>query len=464
MVYFLRSLPSLAVVGFFLSFSACKQPYDNTLPDSSKLGSPRGYRLIRTITHFHSPYSWDACDKNGLIGGKVNAVCLQHLRDALCSNRVDLIFLTDHPDSMQNFEMRDLLLVSGKDEVVLKNGNPYANKMQGCSNSFTPEVLTGFEDRLLALGMTGHLDPNLAIRSDLYHQETVDLRNRLATQAEAVVLIPHTESRSLETIRTLQPDGIEIYSFHANIDPKIRVDSLHAPPFKNIPGFLTYLVDPYRELNPDFSFLNFIETFPVYFETWNSLIAGGLRVSGFGGTDSHENVFPQIASDDERLDSHRRVMRIMSNHLLVMNVDPDEAKQAIKNGQGWMVFEGLGSPVGMDFYATFGSTTVGVGQTGALAGATATITVKLPSLYSGSPHGADAPIVGLTLKQVLAGGKDKVVASAEGKDIQYQTNVAGAYRAEVTIVPKHLRDLLGSFSSQADKEFTWIITNHLYLD
>ncbi len=368
---------------------------------------------------------------------------------------------------MQNFEMRDLLLASGSDQVVLKNGNPYANRMQGCSNSFTPEILVGFEDQLLALGMTGHLDPDPAKRAELYQQETLELRNKLASQAEAVVMIPHTESRSLETIRTLKPDGIEIYNFHANVDPKIRVNSLHVSPFKNIPGFLTYLVDPYGELNPDFEFLNFMEMFPIYFETWNSLIRGGLRVSGFGGSDSHENVFPQSTSDGERLDSHRRIMRIMSNHLLVTNVDADEAKQAIKTGQGWTVFEGLGSPVGMDFYATFGSTTVGVGQTGELGGASATIHVKSPTLYSGSPQGGEAPIIKMVLKQVLTEGvegKDKVVASSEGKDIQFQTSTSGAYRAEVTIVPKHLRELLGTFSGQANKEFTWIITNHLYLD
>ncbi|MEO5969954.1 MAG: hypothetical protein ABIQ95_08500, partial [Bdellovibrionia bacterium] len=369
-----------------------------------------------------------------------------------------------HPDSMQNFEMKDLLLASGSDQIILKNGNPYANKMQGCSNSFTPEILVGFEDRLLALGMTGHLDADPVKRGDLYHLETADLRSKLVSQADAVVIVPHTESRSLDAIRTIQPHGIEIYNFHANIDPKIRVDSLHVPPFKNIPGFLTFLVDPYGELNPDFAFLNFLEMHSAYFQTWNSLISGGLRVSGFGGSDSHENVFPQFASDGERLDSHRRVMRIMSNHLLVTNVDADEAKQAIRTGQGWTVFEGLGSPVGMDFYASFGNTTVGVGQTGTLGGASATITVKVPVLYSESPQGGESPIIRLTLKQVLTEGKDKVVATAEGKDIQYQTSTPGAYRAEVEIVPKHLRDFLGTFSSQADKEFTWIITNHLYLD
>jgi hypothetical protein len=228
---------------------------------------------------------------------------------------------------------------------------------------------------------------------------------------------------------------------------------------------LTYLIDPYGELHPDYAFVNFLEMFPVYFQTWDSLIYGGMHVAGFGGTDSHENVFSQIASDGDRLDSHRRVMRIMSNHLLVSNNDPDEIKQAMKAGRGWTVFEGLGSPVGMDFYATLGgTTTVDLGKSGSLSGGSALITVKLPVLYKGSPQGKEVPVVRLRLKQVLPGGKDQVVASTTGKDLEFQTSSSGAYRAEVSIVPKHLRELLGPFSSSADQEFSWIITNHLYLD
>ena len=58
----------------------------------------------------------------------------------------------------------------------------------------------------------------------------------------------------------------------------------------------------------------------------------------------------------------------------------------------------------------------------------------------------------------------KIVASSQGEDIHYSTTTPGAYRVEISIVPRHLRGLLGAFSRQADKEFPWIITNHLYLD
>src|SRR3954467_5686948 len=63
----------------FLAFSlvlvsagCSKTPYDNALPDSGGLGSPRGYRVARVLTHLHSPYSYDACDRNGSPGGAVN--------------------------------------------------------------------------------------------------------------------------------------------------------------------------------------------------------------------------------------------------------------------------------------------------------------------------------------------------------------------------------------------------------
>jgi hypothetical protein len=420
--------------------------------------------MVRTISHFHSPFSWDACDQKGLQGTRPNPVCLKHLRNALCSNKINLIFITDHPNSMEKYEIRDLLLQQDGDEILLKNGAPYSNKMGGCPGGFYPKIVAGFEDRLLALGMTRHLDSDVAVRSGLYQQESFELRSRLASEAEALVFIPHTESRSLETIREIQPDGIEIYNFHANTDPKIRSTSLNAPPFEKIPGILSYLVDPYDQLHPDFSFMNFIQFFDVYQQKWDALVSGGMKVAGFAGTDSHENVFPQIASDGERLDSHRRMIRMVSNHLLVHSDDVDEIKQAMKQGRGWVVFEGFGSPVGMDFYATQGDTTLSVGQTGSLAGASATLGVTLPSLHRGAPQRREKALIRIRLKQILSNGDEQIVASTEGQSLSYTTQSSGIYRAEISIIPRHLRELLGAFSAQADREFLWIMTNPIYLE
>ena len=94
-----------------LGLSACNlQLIAKELPSARELGTPHGYELARTIMHLHSPYSWDSCDKKGLIGGQVNAECLADLRFALCEDRVDFAFLTDHTNAMVDYEFDELLI------------------------------------------------------------------------------------------------------------------------------------------------------------------------------------------------------------------------------------------------------------------------------------------------------------------------------------------------------------------
>lgn len=448
--------------------SCGKAPVPVSLPDSSELGNPRGLRMARVITHYHSPYSFDACDKAGLSADVPDAGCLLNLKYAVCMNRIDFLFLSDHPSEMERFEFDKLLLKEEGDALVnTAGGLPYVNRLGSCQNGFTPAIMAGFEGRLLALGMDQHAAASVADRGTLYNEETSAARAQLQSASNAVVLVPHTESRSVELIRDIQPDGIEIYNIHANLDPKIRKKDLGLKPFEHIPGILTYLVDPYKDLNADFMFLQFMEVSGIYFRKWNELIAGGLKLAGYGGTDSHENTFPQSASDGERLDSHRRLTRFMSNHLTVASLDPGTIRSALKAGKGWLVFEGLGSPVGMDLSATpasGGGTTAGPGETLSLGGGSAVIRVSLPALHRDSPRGDDEPEIRVELKRVLSGGEDAVVASASGASVELTTSQAGAYRAEVWIRPLHLRDFVSGFEELAEKEYRWVVTNHVYVE
>jgi hypothetical protein len=373
------------------------------------------------------------------------------------------MFLTDHPSNMDSYEMKDLLLIRANDELVLKNGLPFANKMSGCDSSFTPMIFVGFEGKILSLGMTQHLETDQAARDQLYTSDTLAMRNRLLNDAQAVVIIPHTEDKTIDWIQSLLPDAIEIYNFHANVDPKIRKRAFGLPPFENLPGLLTFLIDPYSELVPDYAFLNFVEINSIYASKWNSLIYSGMKVTGVGGSDSHENIFPQKVADGARLDDHRRIARMFSNHFLVKQNNVDEVKNAIKNGNGWMVFEGFGTPVNMDFYATMGNQTIGVGESATLGSNSATLIVSRPTLHGKSPQGSEEPEVRILLKKVLPDGKDSIVATSFNSKLEYNTQELGAYRAEVYIKPKHLRSYLGDFSDRADAEFLWIETNHLYL-
>jgi hypothetical protein len=456
----------LLQLGWMLS---CSQKQGLRLPSVAELAPPRGYQLARVITHFHSPYSWDACDKKGLSGGVPQAECLEHLRKALCLNHVNHVFLTDHPNFMADHEASELLLLQGADEPqVGSNGLTVSNRMRGCEDGFRPEISFGFEDQVIALGMDQHLSADPATRLTWYQQESSALRSELHTAAQALVVVPHTESRSVSRIQALQPDAIEIYNFHANIDPKIRYSSLNLPPFYSLANLLTYLVDPYNDLHPDVGFVTVLYQSPVYARIWNELLAAGLHVTGLGGSDSHENVFPQKVADGERFDSHRRVMRLISNHFLVPAVTRSAIKDAIRSGAGWLVFEALGSPVGMDYYAAQGSTQWSVGQTVSLGGAGGAVVlqVKAPQVYgvSGAISSRSRPLVQLRIRQVLTGGADQVVAESQGENLSWTVSGAGIYRAEVTLTPRHLREKLGVFESDAEREFPWVLTNPIYID
>ena len=67
------------------------------LVNTLELGTVRGSHYERVITHFHTPYSFDACDGKGLnADGSVNLSCLHDIKTALCTNHINLTFDTDH--------------------------------------------------------------------------------------------------------------------------------------------------------------------------------------------------------------------------------------------------------------------------------------------------------------------------------------------------------------------------------
>jgi hypothetical protein len=460
---------SIATAGILCVFSlliaSCGGPsYDPALPDSKELGSPHGYRIARTITHIHTPYSYDACDKNGMPDGKPSQECLNHLRNAFCMNRVDFAFVTDHENHLADYEIPALLLQQPGDSFLTDgSGNPYANVIS-CPNGFRPAMMTGLEGGLEALGMKSHITGSISDRKDAYSHDDATLRGRLQSEAGALAGVAHTEQWDQAKLNALSPDFIEIYNIHAIIDPKMREKWLGLTSLELIGNILTYMVDPYGDLNADYMFMHFVDVAPVYLKRWDGLYAAGQKVAAIGATDSHENAFSQKASDGERLDSHRRLVRSMSNHVLVNNVTADEIKASIKAGRSWIVFEGFGSPVDFDLLATVGGSTAGVGDTIALSGGSASVVVKAPHLHPASPHVGFPPEIRIELKRVASDGTEAVVAqSGFGMDLTYTATSPGAYRAEVYIIPRHVAAFLSSFSDLANKEYRWIVTNHLYL-
>ena len=121
-------------------------------------------------------------------------------------------------------------------------------------------------------------------------------------------------------------------------------------------------------------------------------------------------------------------------------------------------------PVGFDFSAQANNTTVGMGETLSLGSGAARFEVPLPTVMASRTSGSNTPRVRILIKKVLSDGKDITVAQSIGSALYYETNLPGAYRAELYIVPKHLKFHMGDFELKAENEYLWIVTNHLFLN
>lgn len=453
-------------LALWVSFSSCSRPaYESQLPSAAELGNPRGYRIARVITHLHSPYSHDACDYAGMTNGVLNAQCLEHLQDALCSCSIDMAFLSDHPDNQSNYPIQDLVVAGKRGNLLKRESAAYASQIPKCTRTaVSPILMAGFESKVMALGMTKHLSNPVSELNALYSSQSRALRQQLQEETEALVVIPHTESRTLEEIKEIGPDAIEIYNIHANLDPKIRKQYLGQPTFSTLANIFSYIIDPYNSLKPDFIFMGFFEWSSVYATKWNALLASGTKMPGLTGSDAHENFLSAKLADGERIDSYRRLLRFASNHVLVNTLNPENVKAALKSGHSWVVFEGFGTPVQMDFWASSGGQTVGTGDTLKLD-TQAMIGVEIPSLHSMTSKGSETPTIEARLLRINSDGSAELVGKkATSGRLEYLAQAPGIYRTEIYITPKHLREFLDVFSDKADQVFPWIITNPIYIE
>ena len=437
------------------------------LVNTLELGTVRGSHYERVITHFHTPYSFDACDGKGLnADGSVNLSCLHDIKTALCTNHINLTFDTDHVNFLAQTSFEKLLLLEDGDSVVLNATSDRVANQLNCPDGFHAVMSPGLEGKLLALGMEKHITGSVSTLEATYGAEDVTAKNTLESAiagggAHALVAIPHTESRDLSLLQTLSPAVIEIYNLHANLDPKIRKASLLMKPFEHIAKFMNYLLDPFNTQNADYLFVEFFQLSDVYFQKWNALLAGGMHVTGVAAHDSHENIFPQKASDGERIDQHRRMTRMFSNLVLTTASDIDSIKTALRAGNVFFVVEGLGSPVGLDFHGTLNATTVEVGSTlDASGGGIPSLTFLAPTVISSFP-GMDSkfkPVIYSELHYINAAGTESVVKTAVNETLTYNDPPAGHYRIHSYIYPFHLMDLVLKHS-YAEKAYPWIISN-----
>jgi hypothetical protein len=464
MLVFMKSIGMTWVLAFCAMGCSLKDPSPG-LVDTLELGTVRGFHFERVITHLHTPYSHDACDGKGIQeDGSLNLRCLHDLKNALCENRINLAFNTDHVNYLAQTDFEKLLLIENGDTVVNNgSGNPVANALN-CSNGFHAVMAPGLEGQLIALGMEKHVDGTIDQRKAVYGGESLLEKNQLEDSAgpNALVVVPHTESKSLDLLRSLSPEAMEIYNLHANLDPKIRKAYLGYKPFEHVAKFMNYLFDLFNSQNPDYLFVEFFQMSPLYFQKWNTLLSEDREVTGVAAHDSHENIFSQKAADGERLDQHRRMTRMFSNLVLTQTGGMDAIKDSIRNGRVYFVLEGLGSPIGLDFHGTKnGSEIIEMGSTmNVLPGDTDELSFSQPSVIASFP-GMDSdfkPSIYSELHRIDSSANETVVATVSEGTLIYRDPPAGHYRIHSYMVPLHLKDLVLK-PSYAQKAYPWIISN-----
>jgi hypothetical protein len=416
----------------------------------------RGRRELRTITHLHSHWSHDACDGNPQPGGIPDEDCLQHLRDAMCSNRIDVAFLSDHPGHADETDLETMALIRGDDEA-LPFGEGWANRMT-CPSGHQTLFLPGIESSsMMPFGIQAHTPESWGTWGP---EAFEDVR----TRTQAAMWINHTEGREVKELATLRPDGIELYQLHANLAPNIRRDDLGLDPYSVLaeigPFFFPEsngILDPPQ---PDLGVLAFVEPNEPSIVALE-VLGQDQRLGVSGGTDAHENTFPVDAGDGERIDSYRRMTRWFHTRIRADGSEPGDAVDALKQARSWVVFEAMGTPRGFDLYAE-GDELTELGEEVAFAEGM-TLHVSPPTLDPVSPRGPDAPGVRTTVFRATP--ERSVIDEWEGAEAR---DVAlpgpGVYRVEVHITPRHLRPFLGEVAEEfANKEVPWILSGAVFV-
>jgi hypothetical protein len=434
--------------------------WPRTLPSLLEQGERRGLRLVRSIIHAHSPVSHDACDYEGWVDGALaDPQCLENLRHAVCVLHIDALLLTDHSPHVDavGFEQALWLDAVRGDEPVTEGGALVASRM-ACPEGHTALVTVGSENRLMPINLRRHPLEG-ATPEERYAAYNADGPEAVEVfrEAGAAVLVPHTESRSLEYLQDIGVDGVEIYNTHANVDPNIRSQWLGLDSWSYVEPLLKFAFAA-NDLAPDLAILAFLSENQNALDKWDALLAEGQRLTGLGGGDAHENTLPNLLSDGERGDSYRRMMRWFSNHLLVNDLDIDAVNQAVRVGRMYVAFEAFGTPEGFDFVATQGTETVEMGGEAAVG---ATLRVTRPGLPDGHPAVPAPELTLRILRSSPTGGE--VVAEGDGETLEYLAAEAGAYRAEVRMVPHHARPFLAAEADALVREVPWIYSNPVYV-
>lgn len=415
--------------------------WDPRLPPLDEVAAPRGLRWQRAVFHLHTPWSHDACDGRGIVDGEPDADCLADLREGLCATRYDAAFITDHPAHADTRAFDELVHPQAGDELL----SPGVWRL-ACPDGGGVIARPGFEAALMPVGLREHVASAPDARRTILRGRDAESLAQMEL-AGGRVMLAHTESRDVEELIELQDAGlhaVEAFNVHAMFAPNIRVQHLGldgtawvadiGPFTQRVPG-----------IEPDLLFLAVLEEQAPSIAAWDALLARGPMMHT-AGSDAHQNVLPTQLIDDERVDSFRRNLRWFSTWLLADTEGPEGIDAAIGARRSAIVFEALGTPVGLDL-AFEGRD--GVVEAGGEAVGSGVLHVGCPALSPWSPH--NGPASQITV-HVFKDGEPFHEGCGE-------LEVGpGVYRVRVDMVPHHLEGFLGELADRLVRPYPWIYT------
>ena len=419
----------------------------------------RGQKVLRGLIHLHSIYSHDACDDKPWIEGQPNLPCYNQLREAICTTNQQFVMLSDHPYNFAWHEFPDVLLYQPAlgDELIYQDDRPVANIITcPCGNRAT--ITAGCESNLMPIGLKRMPDGRPEERSRLLSSATDEAVDQLHALG-AMVFVTHPEGWDISALLSLPIEGLDVYNLHSNIAPNIRKDFLGLQPLGFIPGLLDMLIPAWDFANPDLFLLSFLVELKPDILRWDALLDKRPTI-GILATDAHRNTLPFQLPDGDRADSYRRMMRWFANYVLVNDQKLDAIENAVRSGRMYGAFQVFGEPVGFDFHARTDSRVLEMGDTVSLA-ASPVLHVTAPHFF-GMPPALDQPE--LHIRLIKAGDEGgTVVAESVNSDLELAVTQSGSYRAEIKVVPYHLKKWLGDDPTPFLKEYPLIYANAIYV-
>jgi len=395
----------------------------------------------------------------------------------MCQTRQDFIMLTDHGDAFYETEFPEALLYreSLGDVLIDRDGGPVANRVSctGIASTrgggpFETLLLAGNEaTNLMPVGIEGHLVEQTE-RGAVYGTPSEE-NAAFMREHGAVLLVAHPENQTVEALSSEHIDGFEMFNLH-----RLFIEQL-VPALDLVVRFSEE--DP-GLAHPDLSTLRLFAQDALYLELWSEVARLGHTKSMTFGTDCHQNVFPGQANDGERIDSYRRMMGWMSNHLLVQpnaegGYNDRDLKDALRAGRLYGAFELYGTPESFAFFAEHdaggGIVFTEMGSE-VLFNEAPELVGQVPDvkgLWRKEPPEIFASLRRAVDKTTNEDGESWVeVASAAGagNEVRFSPTEPGVYRFEITIIPHHLEEELNGDAYFAMLEpHIWVMSNPIYV-